>query len=166
LRISFDGLQTARERTSGAEEALLRAGFRRENIFDAPQRTTDTEGGFNAALPVLNKNGRFHHWVVFALNDESVLGAVRASESARIPPGDVVAVGIGGAATAAVEFSKKSATGFFATVVLSAKRHGYETSNLMYRWITAGTPPPALTLTTGGVATRDSYARVEQDLLR
>jgi L-arabinose transport system substrate-binding protein len=163
IRVSFDGLQTARERTAGAESALVAAGFPKQNIFDAAQRTTDTEGSFNAALPILNKHGEFRHWVIFALNDESVLGAVRATESARIAPADVIGVGIGGAATAAVEFSKKSPTGFYATVVLSAKRHGYETADLMYRWVTAGTPPPALTLTTGSVATRDTYATIKQD---
>jgi len=164
LRISFDGLQTARERTEGARAALLQAGFKADNIFDAPQKTTDTEGGFNAALPVLNRSNRIKHWVVFALNDESVLGGVRATEAAHIAAADVVAVGIGGASTAGVEFAKKAPTGFYATVVLSAKRHGYETADLMYRWVTAGTPPPALTFTSGSVATRDSFASVKQSL--
>jgi len=55
IRISSNELPTAKERTSGATESLLKAGFLKDRIFEAPQKTTDTEGGFNAAMPVLSK---------------------------------------------------------------------------------------------------------------
>ncbi|MFP3562126.1 arabinose ABC transporter substrate-binding protein, partial [Paraburkholderia sp. SIMBA_049] len=44
------------------------------------------------------------------------------------------------------------------------KRHGEETSDLMYAWITQGKAPPALTLTTGMLATRDNVSKVRDEM--
>ena len=41
LRITDYELPTARQRTDGATQSLLAIGFKKENIFDAPQKTTD-----------------------------------------------------------------------------------------------------------------------------
>ena len=62
------------------------------------------------------------------------------------------------------EFKKPSPTGFYGTVIISPKRHGEETSTLMYDWITQGKEPPALTLTTGMLATRDNVADVREKM--
>lgn len=43
LRITNYELPTAKLRTDGATETLLAGGFKKENIFDAPQKTTDDE---------------------------------------------------------------------------------------------------------------------------
>ncbi|MHA3909684.1 hypothetical protein, partial [Proteus mirabilis] len=56
LRVTNYELPTAKLRTDGATQALLANGFRKENIFDAPQKTTDDEGGFSAAAPVLARH--------------------------------------------------------------------------------------------------------------
>ena len=80
LRIAYDSLETGRERTFGARDALVQAGIPAAQIFDAPQRTTDTEGGFTAADPVLTRNAAIRHWIIIGLNDETVLGGVRAAE--------------------------------------------------------------------------------------
>ena len=77
----------------------------------------------------------------FGLNDEAVLGAVRASESVGIPATNIIGVGIGGAESAINEFKKPAATGFFGTVIISPKRHGYETAMNMYDWIANGKEP-------------------------
>lgn len=164
LRISYDQLPTAVDRTGGAEDALKAAGFPAANIYDAPQARTDTEAALNAATVVLNQHPEIKHWIAFGLNDEAVLGAVRAAESVGIKSADIAGVGIGGAASAINEFEKPDATGFFGTVVISPKRHGYETALNMYDWITTGTEPAKLTLTSGQLATRADYKQVLADL--
>jgi hypothetical protein len=58
----------------------------------------------------------------------------------------MIGVGIGGADSAINEFKKPSATGFFGTVIISPKRHGYETALNMYDWVANGKEPPKLTL--------------------
>ena len=44
LRLAFDSLDTGRERTAGGVRAVIAAGIGADQIFSAPQRTTDTEG--------------------------------------------------------------------------------------------------------------------------
>ncbi|MCE3288111.1 MAG: arabinose transporter L-arabinose-binding periplasmic protein AraF, partial [Caulobacter sp.] len=156
-RISFDSLQTAKERTVGAREALLAAGLPAANVFDAPQRTSDTEGGFNAASPVLTRQSAVRRWVIVGMNDETVLGGVRAAEGLGLKGADVIACGIGGSGTAEAEFSKAEATGFFATILLSPRRHGYETAEAMYHWIKDDKAPAPLTFTSGQVMNRDNW---------
>lgn len=164
IRVSYDQLSTAVDRVEGAISALKAAGFPAENIYDAPQAKTDTEAALNAATTVLNKHANIKHWIAFGLNDEAVLGAVRASESVGISPDNMIGVGIGGAESAINEFKKPSATGFFGTVIISPKRHGYETALNMYEWIANDKEPPKLTLTAGALAVRGDYETVRKDL--
>ncbi|MEF0940881.1 arabinose ABC transporter substrate-binding protein [Rhizobium sp. BR 362] len=164
IRVSYDALPTAVDRVEGAISVLKGAGFPAENIYDAPQAKTDTEAALNAATTVLNKHADVKYWVAFGLNDEAVLGAVRATESVGIPAANVIGVGIGGADSAINEFKKPQPTGFFGTVIISPKRHGYETAINMYDWIANAKEPPKLTLTSGSLALRDDYQTVRKDL--
>jgi L-arabinose transport system substrate-binding protein len=160
LRVAYDQLPTAHERTQGALDALKAAGFPAANMIDAPQAKTDTESAFNAANIAFTKQGSFRHWLIFGMNDEAVLGAVRAAEGRGLAADAVIGIGIGGSKTAQNEFSKPSATGFFGSVLISPKRHGYETAVDMYKWITQNQAPPALTLTTGMLMTKANQADV------
>ncbi len=164
IRVSYDQLPTAVDRVEGAISVLKANGFPAENIFDAPQAKTDTEAALNAATTVLNKHADIKNWVAFGLNDEAALGAVRATESVGIPAANVIAIGIGGAESAINEFKKPTATGFLGTVIISPKRHGYETALNMYEWIANDKAPEKLILTAGQLALRDDYQAVRKDL--
>jgi L-arabinose transport system substrate-binding protein len=164
LRISDNELPTALARTDGATEALLKAGFDPAHIFDAPQRTTDTEGGFNASTPVLSKHPEVTHWLIYALNDESVLGGVRATEQLRIPADNVAGVGINGAAEAYAEFSKTTPTGFYGSIAINSGLHGRNSAINLYHWITTGQPPPANVETEGSLMTRGNWRQVKTQL--
>lgn len=164
IRVSYDQLPTAVDRVEGAISVLKASGFPVENIFDAPQAKTDTEAALNAATTVLNKHADIKNWVAFGLNDEAALGAVRATESVGIAPENVIAVGIGGAESAINEFKKPNPTGFVGTVIISPKRHGYETALNMYEWVANGKEPEKLILTAGQLALRDNYAEVRKEL--
>ena len=164
IRVSYDQLPTAVDRVEGALSVLKANGFPEANIFDAPQAKTDTEAALNAATVVLNKNAGIKKWVAVGLNDEAVLGAVRATETVGIPADSMIGIGIGGADSAINEFKKPSATGFFGTVIISPKRHGYETALNMYEWIANGKEPEKLILTAGQLALRDNYEAVRKEL--
>lgn len=164
IRVSYDQLPTAVDRVEGAISVLKAAGFPEANIFDAPQAKTDTEAALNAATVVLNKNAGIKKWVAFGLNDEAVLGAVRAAESVGIPADGMIGVGIGGADSAINEFKKADATGFVGTVIISPKRHGYETAVNMFDWVANGKEPEKLILTAGALAKRDNYPEVRKEL--
>lgn len=164
IRVSYDQLPTAVDRVEGAIAVLKANGFLADNIFDAPQAKTDTEAALNAATVVLNKHADIKKWVAFGLNDEAVLGAVRASESVGIPAEGMIGVGIGGADSAINEFKKPAATGFIGSVIISPKRHGYETAINMYEWVANGKEPEKLILTAGALAKRDDYEKVRAEL--
>ncbi|AWC25858.1 arabinose ABC transporter substrate-binding protein (plasmid) [Aminobacter sp. P9b] len=164
IRVSYDQLPTAVDRVEGAISVLKANGFKAENIFDAPQAKTDTEAALNAATVVLNKNAGIKKWVAFGLNDEAVLGAVRASESVGIPADGVIGVGIGGADSAINEFKKPAATGFIGSVIISPKRHGYETALNMFDWVANNKEPEKLILTAGALAKRDDFEKVRAEL--
>ena len=67
---------------------------------------------------------------------------------------------IGGSASALNEFAKSEATGLFGTVLISPKRHGYETAMNMYEWIKNDKAPEGLILTSGFSATRANIKEV------
>ncbi|NLA93352.1 MAG: arabinose ABC transporter substrate-binding protein [Spirochaetales bacterium] len=157
MRISFNELPTALDRTNGMTDALLERGFPERNIFESPEKTTDTEGGFNAANITITKHPEIKHWMVGGLNDEAAMGGTRALEGNGFAVNDIVAVGIGGSGTATVEFEKDEPTGFYATALISPKRHGYETSELLFNWITKGVEPPKATWTTAVMMDRSNY---------
>lgn len=160
VRISYNELATAKERIDGATAILLKNGFLKSMVFDIPQKTTDVEGGLNAANITLTKKPDIKHWVIFGVNDETVLGGVRATEGRGYKAADVVGVGIGGSGTATVEFKKNEPTGFFATVLISPKRHGYETVEAMYHWIKENKQPESVIYTTGILIKRDNYKQI------
>ncbi|MFC3282209.1 arabinose ABC transporter substrate-binding protein [Litchfieldella rifensis] len=164
LRITNYELPTAKERTDGATDALLEWGFPEDNILDAPQQNTDTSSAFSAASPVISKNGDFEHWVIYALNEESVLGGVRASEQYGLKAEDVIGVGINGSGAAFAEFSRENPTGFHGTVAVSSTMHGRQTAEDLYTWITEGEKPPANTETSGTLMTRDNWEAVREEL--
>ncbi|MEH3106857.1 MAG: substrate-binding domain-containing protein [Sphingomonas fennica] len=157
LKISFDSLETGRERTGGAVAALRAAGYPAAAILPAPQRTSDTEGAFSAAAPVLTAHPGIDRWIVIGLNDETVIGGVRAAEGLSIPPANLIGVGIGGSGAAVAELARNRPTGFFATILLSPRAHGYDTTLAMYRWLSEGRAPAPLTLTSGTLMTRDNF---------
>nr|WP_300315655.1 arabinose ABC transporter substrate-binding protein [Halomonas sp.] len=164
LRITNYELPTAKERTDGASDALLERGFVEANIFDAPQQNTDTSSAFSAASPVISKNGDFEHWVIYALNEESVLGGVRATEQYGLAADDVIGVGINGSGAAFAEFSRDRPTGFYATVAVSSTSHGRETADSLYRWVTEDVEPSANVETQGTLMTRSNWEQVRDEL--
>ena len=164
LRITDYELPTAKQRTDGATESLLAGGFKKENIFDAPQKTTDDEGGFNAASPVLSQHPNIKKWVIYGLNEETVLGAVRATEQLHIASADVIGVGINGAGEAFAEFQKKEPTGFYGTIAVSSTNHGKDSTQNLVDWIKSGKQPPADTQTTGKLMVRSNWQDVRKEL--
>jgi L-arabinose transport system substrate-binding protein len=164
LRVSYDQLPTARERVDGAIVALTAAGFPKANIINAPEAKTDTENAFNAANTAITRNPTFKHWIAFGINDEAVLGAVRAAEGRGIRADNMIGVGIGGSKSALNEFAKAEPTGFFGSVLISPRRHGYEASVDMYEWIKNGTAPAPLTLTTGKLINRTNAGAVRTEM--
>ena len=165
--VTYEELATAKERTDGAIAALKAAGFPANRIFKAPERTPDIPGAFDAANVLLTQQSGVKHWLVCSTNDSGVLGAVRALEGRGFNATNAVGIGINGT-DCIVELEKKEPTPFYGSILLSAKSHGYQTSEMLYKWIKDGVEPPVDTRTTGVLITRDNFRQVlkEQGVAR
>ncbi|MES1166536.1 MAG: arabinose ABC transporter substrate-binding protein, partial [Pseudomonadota bacterium] len=152
-------LDTARARTDGALAALREAGFPEGRIFKGAQKTTDIPGSFAAANIVLTQHPAVKHWLVCALNDTGVLGAVRAMEDRGFSPENVIGIGINGT-DCIDELRKSRPTGFFGSMLVSAPQEGFRTAEMLYLWVKAGTEPPLDTRTAGIFITRENFEAV------
>ncbi|RYG30668.1 arabinose ABC transporter substrate-binding protein [bacterium] len=159
ILVTRDELDTAKERTEGAQEGLVGKGFPAAQIYTAPQKTTDVPGGRDAANVVLTQHPTVKHWLIAGMNDAAVMGAVRATEAFNIKPENVIGIGINGD-SALEDLKKPQATGLFGSILLQAKRHGFDTSEMMYKWIKDGVEPEMTTYTDGVLITRDNYQQV------
>lgn len=166
LVVTFEELDTARERTDGEIETLVAAGFPADRIFRTAEKTTDVPGAFDAANVMLTQHPEVKKWLVCAMNDSAVIGAIRALEGRQFGADGVIGIGINGT-DCINEFKKQTPTGFFASVLLTARRHGYDTADMMYRWIKDGSVPPKVAYTEGILIDRSNWEKVlkEQGML-
>jgi L-arabinose transport system substrate-binding protein len=92
------------------------------------------------------------------MNDTATLGAVRAFEGRGLGADNVIGVGINGTDCVA-EFRKSTPTGFYASVLMEANLHGFESTERLYKWVTTGVKPD--NKFTGGVLiTRENFEQV------
>ena len=159
ILVTREELDTAKERTEGIYEELTGKGFPAANIYKAPQKTTDVPGGRDAARVVLTQHPNVKHWLIGGMNDAAVMGAVRATETFNIKPENVIGIGINGDA-ALEDLKKAQPTGLFGSILLQAKRHGFDTADMMYKWIKDGKEPEKITYTDGVLITRENYKTV------
>jgi L-arabinose transport system substrate-binding protein len=161
--ITHDELNTVKERTDGATFALVKAGFPENRIYRSHESSMDIPSSFDATNTLLTQHPEVKKWLVFSVNDEGVLGAVRAMENHGFNADTIVGIGIGGQ-TAIAEFEKNKPTGFFATHLINPYRHGYEATEYVYKWIKDGVEPPKDTRTEGRIINRDDYLQVMREM--
>ncbi|MGH8359953.1 MAG: substrate-binding domain-containing protein, partial [Pseudomonas sp.] len=141
---TFDELETGKKRTDGSVEGLKAAGLPVDHILFTAQKTLDVPGAMdstNSALVKLPSGAK--NLLIGGMNDSTVLGGVRATESAGFKATNVIGVGING--TDAIEELKKSDTGFYGSMLLSPDASGYKTATSMFEWVTKGTEPAKFT---------------------
>jgi L-arabinose transport system substrate-binding protein len=162
LAVTFDELNTVKERTDTAAETLRRRQFPADRIFRIPEKTADLPGAFDAANIALSQHAEVKRWLVFSINDEGVLGAIRAMENRGFNADTVIGIGIG-SSLGIIEFRKREITPFFAFCLINPYKHGFETAEWLYKWVSAGIEPPMDTRTPGTIVTRDDYVEVFKD---
>ncbi|MFI5387669.1 MAG: substrate-binding domain-containing protein [Fimbriimonadales bacterium] len=159
LVVTYEELDTARERTNGEIEAAEKGGFLAANVFKTAEKGQDISDSRTAASTVLTQHPQLKNWLVTSMNDAGCLGAVRATEAYNLSPDHVIGIGINGD-KGAIDDLKKPSTGLFGTVLLQAKVHGYDTSDMMFHWIKDGKAPPPITYTKGVLMTRENFEQV------
>lgn len=158
--ITFEELPTAKDRTDGAIEAVEAGGLPASQVFKAPMTKSNLEQAKIAATNLHTQHPDVKHWLICGMNDPVVIGGVRAFEEAGLKPEDIIGIGINGDQVAIDELNRPQVTGFYGTVLLSARTHGSNTVQMMYDWIKDGKTPPMDTRTTGTVINRDNFHQV------
>jgi len=157
--VTFEELDTARERTSSSIAALKAAGFPEAQIFKAPQKTTDIPGSFDAASILLTQKPDVKKWLILGMNDSAVMGAVRAVEARGFGPDTAIGIGINGT-DCIDELRKPKPTAFFGSMLVSAPYEGFTSAELLYKWIKDGVQPPMDTRTKGILITRENFEAI------
>ncbi|WP_296181787.1 substrate-binding domain-containing protein [Pseudomonas sp. UBA1879] len=141
---TYNELDTGKKRTDGSVDALKKAGLPEDHILFTPQKTLDVPGSMdatNAALPKLPSGAK--NLIVGGMNDNTVLGGVRATAGAGFAPANVIGIGING--TDAIDELKKKESGFFGSMLPSPDKEGYNTALQMYEWVSTGKEPAKYT---------------------
>ena len=141
---TFNELDTGKKRTDGSIKSLEEAGIPKDHILTAALKTLDVPGSMdatNSALVKLPSGAK--NLIIGGMNDNTVLGGVRATESAGFKAANVIGIGING--TDAIGELKKSNSGFFGSMLPSPHIEGYNTALMMYEWVTTGKEPPKYT---------------------
>jgi len=157
--VTFEELDTARSRTDGAIAALKAAGFPADHIYKTPQKTTDIPGSFDAANALLSRQTGIKNWLIAGMNDNAVLGAVRATEGSGFDAAHVIGVGINGT-DCIDELRKPSPTGFYGSIYVSATTEGFLTAEMLYQWVKEDKQPAPETITEGRLITRENFQEV------
>lgn len=144
LAITADELDTARRRTEGSIDALIKAGFPAEKIYKSPTKSNDIPGALDAANSMLVQHPEVKNWLIVGMNDNTVLGGVRATEGQGFKAENVIGIGINGT-DAVNELSKPNATGFVGSLLPSPDVHGYRSTEMLYKWVKEGVEPPKYT---------------------
>ncbi|WP_410015047.1 arabinose ABC transporter substrate-binding protein [Sodalis sp. C49] len=157
MAITADELDTARRRTTGSMDALKAAGFPAKQIYTVPTKSNDIPGAFDAANSLLVQHSGVKNWLIIGMNDNTVLGGVRATEGQGFKAPNVIGIGINGV-DAVSELSKVNATGFYGSLLPSPDVHGYKSIQMLNDWVTKGVEPPKFTEVTDVVViTRDNF---------
>lgn len=93
MSMDFSLSPQVHERTIGAMDIFLDAGYAEENFFVADGASTGTfsaQGGFDLAGPTYAANPQIKYWLVTAFFDDYADGAARAAEQAGIDANVVI----------------------------------------------------------------------------
>ena len=141
---TYNELDTGKKRTDGSVDALKKAGLPDDHIIFAPQKTLDVPGSMDATNSALVKlPGAAKNLIIGGMNDNTVLGGVRATESAGFAATNVIGIGING--TDAIGELKKPNSGFFGSMLPSPHKEGYDSAVAVFEWVTTGKEPARYT---------------------
>jgi len=157
MAITADELDTARRRVDGSISSLKAAGFPADQIYRVPTKTNDIPGALDAANSLLVQYPDVKQWLVVGMNDNTVLGGIRATEGQGFGADNVIGIGINGV-DAVNELAKSKPTGFYGSLLPSPDVHGYKSIESLYKWVKEDVEPTKFVEVTDVVLiTRDNF---------
>jgi L-arabinose transport system substrate-binding protein len=158
LSTEVQTLSVCEDRTNASKQAMLDAGVSEESIFQVPY-TGETQSAQDAAGPVITAHPDVTHWVVFACNDEGVLGTLNALATQGVSPDNVLGVGLG-AYEACKFWAADQPSGFKAALFISGLDVGASAAQVLYDHVVNGEPLPENTIAPTTIVDAETYADV------
>jgi len=143
LSVEAQSILVCEDRTNASKDVLKKSGFPAGNIYQVPYDGS-TLAGQSAAGPVITANPDVTNWVVFSCNDEGVLGANNALNTAGVDPKNVLGVGIG-AYEACKAWVANQPSGFKSALFISGLDVGAAAAEVLWNNVVKGEPLPAFT---------------------
>ncbi len=158
LSVEVQTLSVCNDRTDAAREQVMAAGADADSI-KAVSYSGTTDSSLEASGPVITANPGVDKWVVFACNDEGVLGATNALRNAGFAPDDIIAVGLG-AYEACRPWKAGIETGFKAALYLSGTDVGDAAARALINSIETGEDLPLNTVANTTIVDPTNYADI------
>lgn len=155
LSTEVQTLSVCEDRTNAAKQQLGDAGVPESQIFQVPY-TGETPSAQDAAGPVISANPGVEHWVVFACNDEGVLGTLNALGTAGVSPDNVIGVGLG-AYEACKPWAADQPSGFKAALFISGKDVGSAAAEVLWNKVVNGEDLPENTIANTTIVNPDTW---------
>jgi L-arabinose transport system substrate-binding protein len=162
LSTEVQTLSVCMDRTNASTAAMLAAGVPEENIFPVAY-TGVTISAQDAAGPVITANPDVTHWVVFACNDEGVLGTLNALATAGVSPDNIIGVGLG-AYEACKLWAADQPSGFRGALFISGLDVGTTAANVLYEAVVNGVTPPAETFAPTTIVNAENFRDVMDEI--
>jgi L-arabinose transport system substrate-binding protein len=162
LATEVQSLSVCMDRTNAAREAMLGVGVPEESIFAVPYEG-NTQSGTDAAGPVITAHPDVTHWIVFACNDEGVLGTLNALATQGVSPDNIIGVGLG-AYEACKFWAADQPSGFKAALFISGLDVGASAAQVLYDNIVNGVELPETTIAPTTMVDAETYADVFDEI--
>ncbi len=158
MSVEVQTLSVCNDRTGAAQAQLVAAGGSADKVISVTYDGT-ADAALSAAGPVITANPGVDHWVVYACNDEGVLGATNSLKNAGFGAEDVIAVGLG-AYEACRPWKAGIDTGFKAALYISGVDVGDAAARALINSIETGEPLPAMSVANTTIVDPDTYADI------
>lgn len=158
MSVEVQTLSVCNDRTDAAREQVVAAGGSADNVISVAYDGT-ADASLTAAGPVITANPGVDKWVVYACNDEGVLGAVNALKNAGFEADDVIAVGLG-AYEACRPWKAGIDTGFKAALYISGVDVGDAAARALIKSIESGEDLPLKTVANTTIVDPTTYADI------
>ena len=141
LSVEVQTLSVCNDRTDNEKAAIIAAGVPEDQVFPVPY-TGETLSAQDAAGPIITAHPEITNWVVFACNDEGVLGTSNALATAGAKPENIIAVGLG-AYEACKPWAAGQPSAFKAALFISGLDVGKTAATVLYDAVVNGKAPAA-----------------------
>ena len=155
LSVEVQTLSVCNDRTTAEKAKIQAAGVAASSTYAVPY-TGETAAAQSAAGPIITAHPNVTNWIVFGCNDQGVLGALNALQTAGAKTDNIIAVGLGGD-EACKPWAAGQASGFKAALFISGKDVGIAAADALWAKVQNNTALPASTIAKTNIVTPDNY---------